>query len=571
MAFDAALLRCTVSELNQRLARARVEKVLQPEKDEIVLLLRTEKESLRLALSASSGNPRIHLTSAQKENPIKAPMFCMLLRKHLSGARLKEIRQIGFERAYEIVFETRDEMGFSCERILIGEIMGKYSNIILCDGEKRILSPLRTVDFTTSSKRQVLPGMLYENPPMQDKTDPFLLTDGEFSAFFDAALPSLPAEKFLMQHILGISPAVAREIVFSLTGSTTSPLGEVGKDALLAGLRKICSSVENGGTPSLVRDPEKNNVEYSFLPLQQYGKTYSVVTFPSFSELIDGFFTERDTTERIRQRSADLHRVVTGNISRLTKKLALIENELGECAKKEEYKKSGDLLTAYLYRLKRGDAKALLPDFETGEETAIPLDVRLSPAQNAQKYYKRYNKAKKAETELGIQKEKSETELLYLSGVLDALDRARDIRSLGEMRVELEKTGYLRPHVKTASRKEPPTEPLRYRSPNGFTVLCGKNNTQNDLLTFKTAAKSDWWFHVKNAPGSHTLLLCDGKTPSDEDLTFAAEMAAKNSSLSESDLVEVDYTLVKNIKKPPASLPGFVIYHTNSTAVIRRK
>ncbi len=572
MAFDSGLLRCVIQQLNQTLAHSRVEKVLQPEKDEIVLLLRCESETLRLSLSASAHNPRLHLTKTIKENPIKAPMFCMLLRKHLSGARFASLSQRGFERVFELTFDTRDEMGFPCRRKLIGEIMGKYSNIIFCDENDRILAPLKTIDFTTSSKRQVLPGMLYEDPPPQtDKTDPFSLDEEGLTALFASCPPDLPASKAITGRILGVSSPVARELVYRITSDTSSTVSQAGEARLAKAVGEMKAILDQGGVPSLLRDERGQNVEYAFLPLTQYGAGYTSLRCESFSSLIDTFFSERDNAERIKQRSGDIHRTVSNNIARLVKKLALIEGELIESAKKEEQKKCGDLITAYIYLLKRGQESARLTDFESGEEVEIALDSRLTPAQNAQRYYKKYAKAKKAESELTKQKELAETELAYMRSVLDALERADDLRSLEELRRELQKTGYLRAAAKTASRKEPPSEPLRFVSPNGLTVLCGKNNTQNDLIAFKYAGKNDWWFHVKNAPGSHVVLLSEGEEPADEDINFALSIAASHSSIADSDRIEVDYTRAKNLKKPAGALPGFVVYYTNYSAIVTPK
>lgn len=573
MAFDSGLLSCIVNELNKILSNSRVEKVFQPEKDEIVMLIRKEQETLRLSLSASSNNPRINITKNQKENPLSPPMFCMLLRKHISGAKIVSVKQNSFERVYEILFETRDEMGFACNRKIIGEIMGKHSNIIFCDGDNRIISPLKVIDFTTSSKRQVLPGMIYENPPSQGKADIFDLTYDNFEKIYRSDSGNTQADRFISSNLLGISSLVARELSYTLTGSVDTPIKNIPPEKIYKILGLLAEKIREGGIPSLVRDENGRNIEYSFIPIRQYGGNYSCLSMDSFSKLIDEYFTSRDLFDRIRQKSSDIHRIISNNISRLSKKIALIGGEIKDCGKKDLYKKYGDLIISSIYLIKRGDKSVILQDYsaESCPAVEVELDERLTPSQNAQRYYKKYAKSKKAELELAKQKELAENELVYMKSVLDSLERTNDINSLDQLRKELEKTGYIRTKANSSThKKSPASSPLSYTSPGGLAVLCGRNNIQNDEITFKLAGKNDWWFHVKNSPGSHVILFSGKDEPMEDDFTFASKVAAANSSLKDSGSAEVDYTQVKNLKKPPSSLPGFVIYHTNYTAFVKK-
>ncbi len=572
MAFDAGFLRCVLREIDSKLAGARVEKVLQPEKDEIVLQTRSENGNRRLLLSASPGSPRVHLTETREENPLNPPTFCMLLRKHLTGARFVSASQIGFERAYTLVFEGRDEMGFPSRRLLIGEIMGKCSNLMLCDGEKRILSPLKAVDFTTSSRRQVLPGMLYEPPPPQDKIDPLTVSREEIASLLAGAPEGEDADRFLASKLLGVSLLVARELVYSATGDAASKVSSLSPALLYSRLLAWQKQVEGAGEPYLILSPAGEPVEYSFLPVGQYGRGYLCRKEASFSSLIDLWYGEKDRKERLRQKTSELNRLLSTNVSRLVRKISLLRGELKDCEKKEIWKKRGDLLTANLYLLGKGKGdrkeEVVLTDYESGDEVTVPLDIRLSPAENAQRYYKKYAKAKRSEVELTKQIALAERDLTYLNSVADSLERTGDASGIAAIRRELESTGYVRKRGKTASRKETVPSPFRYPTAGGLTVLCGRNNSQNDEVTFRLAEKNDYWFHVKNAPGSHAVLLCRGETPSEEDLTFAASIAALHSSLRKNGRVEVQYTRVREIRKPAGSPPGFVIFDRYKSAVV---
>lgn len=575
MAFDAGMLACVIDEIRRLAIGARIEKVFQPERDEIVLQMRSLEGGKRLLINAGSNNPRIGFTSEQKENPMTPPMLCMLLRKHLQGAKLCDVRQEGFERVATLEFETRDEMGFSCVRRLIAEVMGKYSNLIFTDGDGKVMAALRTVDFSTSSLRQVLPGMRYELPPKQNKRDPLSVSPEEF----DASLASAPAErqldKWITATFLGISAAVAREIAYRASHRTDATVGEADGGLVKAAFFEIVGMIkENCYSPCMILSDGKP-VEYAFCELSHYEKGFEMRPYESAGQLLDDFFHTRDRENHIRQRAADILRILTAADTRIRKKLELQRAELADCEKGEEYKKHADLITANLYQLSRGMTRVELTDYEDWHEdgtygtAVITLDGRLSPAANAQRYYKKYNKTKTARVELSKQIELGDAELRYIDSVFDALTHAETSADLSEIRDELYRSGYASRMKNYALSKKPATPTVaKFRTRNGYRVLCGKNNVQNEYITHKLAGKNDYWFHVKNLPGSHTVMLCDGEEPAAEDFTDAAEIAAYFSKGADGQNVEVDYTLVRNVKKPAGGKPGLVIYHTNWSCIV---
>ena len=570
MAFDAGMIACLISEFNARLTDGKLEKIHQPEKDQIDLIFRAKGEILRLALSAAPGAPRMGITSLPKENPPTPPFFCTLLRKHLASGILRAVKQEGFERMAVFYFDAKDEMGFGTKRLLICELMGKYSNLILCDGEYKILGVLRPVDFTKSEKRQLLPGMRYELPPKQEgKCDPLTETREEF-LLKAAAAGERGADKFILNSYCGISPLIARELAFEAAGRYDCPTLE-NAPALWQSLARFAENVKTERfAPCIVRI-EGKNAEYSFLPIKHYEGAAEILPFDSPSAMLDCYFEEKERSERVHQRAQDLFKLLTNGVSRLQRKMEAQSAELAQCAEKERYKELGDLITANLYALKKGQQKASLINYyaDPPETIEIELDSRLTPAANAQKYFKRYNKAKTAERELTVQIEKAKEELAYLYSAIDALERAVLPYEIEEIRSELVRTGYLSKSKIPQSKKSPPARYLEYETSGGFRVLCGRNNLQNDALTFKVADKNDWWFHVHGAPGTHVILLCDGvDDPPAEDFTQAATIAAVNSSLCAGAQVTVDYTRVRYVKKPPAAHPGFAIYHTNYSAEV---
>ena len=575
MAFDAGMLACVVAEIREKSLGARVEKVFQPERDEIVLQMRSIEGGKRLKINAGSNNPRVGFTTEQKENPMTPPMLCMLLRKHLQGAKLTDVYQAEFERVAVVEFETRDEMGFDCTKYLIAEVMGKYSNLIFAGEGKKIVTAMRIVDFSTSELRQILPGMTYELPPRQDKNDPTTVTEDEFKALFAQAGVDRPLDKWITASFLGIAASVAREIAYRASGRTDTPIGLCDPARVKDAFFEIVNMIkELSFSPCMILSDGKP-VEYAFCELRQYGSGFEMRKYESAGLLLDEFFRTRDREMHVRQRAADVLRILTAADNRIRKKLELQRTELADCEKGEEYKKCADLITANLYQLSRGMTRVELTDYEDWHEDGtfgtrtVDLDKRLSPTANAQVYYKKYNKSKTAKIELAKQIEIGEGELRYIDTVFDALTHAETSADLAEIRDELYRSGYASRMKNYALSRKPKTPTVaEFCTSGGYRVLCGKNNVQNEYVTHKLAGKNDYWFHVKNLPGSHTVMLCDGEEPSERDFTEAAEIAAYFSKGADGQNVEVDYTLVRNVKKPAGTKPGFVIYHTNWSCIV---
>ena len=575
MAFDAGMLACMVHEIRTIALGGRIEKVMQPERDEIILQLRSTEGGKRLLINAGTG-PRISFTDLTRENPAQAPMFCMLLRKHLTGARLADIRQEGFERVVTLEFDTRDEMGFACTRRIVAEIMGKYSNLIFTDGEGKIISALKTVDFSTSAQRQVLPGMRYELPPAQDKDNPLEVDFARFAELYAAESPDKPLDKFILSRFCGISATVAREMAVIATRHTDTPLRYATPEEAWRGFDAVISRIKEGNyAPTMVFDGGQA-VEYAFCPLTQYQAPVETRPYDSASGMLDAYFETRDKESRIRQRAADVLRLLTNAESRIKKKLDIQRGELADCEKADIHKKYGDMITANLWQLSRGMKQAEITDYEVWDEereeygtVVIDLDERLTPSANAQKYYKKYAKARNAKVELAKQIELGEAELAYIYTVFDALTRAETANDLAEIRDELYRSGYAsRMKGYAAPKKQPAPTVAKFKTTNGYLVLCGKNNLQNEHITHKLADRNDYWFHAKGVPGSHVVMVTNGEEPDAQDFTDAASIAAHYSKAAGGAQIPVDYLLVRHVRKVPGAKPGFVTYHTNWTAYV---
>lgn len=575
MAFDAGMLSCVVYEINTVACGGKIEKIYQPEKDEIVLAIRASGKSHRLVINVGSSCPRIGFTQIQKENPMQAPMFCMLLRKHLTGATLSEVTQEGFERVAKFTFDTHDEMGYDCKKYFFAEIMGKYSNLIFTDENYKIISAVKTVDFTTSSLRQVLPGMIYEMPPVQDKKNPLCENYEGFKAGYDGAAQK-SIDKFITSSYLGISSSNARQISYNATNSIDTPVCECSCEALWENFSAFVGIIKNKTFSPCVVFDSNMPVEYSFIPLSHYGGNFEVKKYESASLALDIFFEGKDREQRVKQRAADLFRMLTSAESRLIKKLESQKRELAECEMGERYKKYGDLITSNIYMLSKGQKTVELIDYEIWDEESgeygkviIDLDERLTPSSNAQRYYKKYNKTKTAKVELSKQIEKAESELEYIYSVFDALAKAETNADLSEIRDELYRSGYASKMRGYASPKKLSVPVVaQFTTTNGYRVLCGKNNVQNEYITHKLAKRHDYWFHAKNVPGSHVLLVTNGEEPPAEDFTDACMIAAYYSKAQSGQSVEVDYLYARGVKKVPSGKPGFVVYHSNWSAFV---
>jgi len=570
------MVACVTRELNEMFSGGKVEKVLQPEKDEIDLIIRANGKSSRLVVSASSNFPRICVTAHQKENPLKAMSMCMLLRKHLTSSRVISISQCGFERVVKLEFDSGDEMGFRSKFSLYLEIMGRNSNMIFCDKEDKILAAIRTSDLTSSTQRKVICGMKYELPDKQDKADTHEISEEEIISILSSQDLHTPAYKAITSSFSGFSNLTAGELVYSLSNDASSVLGDLRLDELAKRIKELNSFVSSGSySPCLLyRNEESAPFEYSFMNIRQYGDKAKVVICDTLSDTVDKYFSDRDTSERLRQHVNDISLVLKNARTRLSKKIALQTQDLKECSEADYLKKYGDLIMQEMYKIKRGDQSVKAIDYteEGYPEITVPLDKLLTPTQNAQKYYKDFSKKKTAKIKLAEQIEIAAAELQYIESVSDALSRASSSVEIDEIRDELHKAGYGKGsaslRLREKSKKVRATELV---SPSGYKVLLGKNNLQNDLVTTELGEKHDYWFHVKNYPGSHVILVTNGEEPPAEDFTFCAELAAFYSKVNDGANVAVDYAYIKNVKKPSGAHPGYVTYDKYYTAYVDPK
>ena len=574
MPLDALCLSGVVHELQNALSGAKIDKIYQPGRDEVVLALRAPAGNVKLLLSANPSHPRAHLTQISRENPDKPPMFCMLLRKHLSGARLLELVQPPMERVVDLRLEALDELGDRVERRLVLEAMGRHSNLILLDGEGRIMDCLRRVDSDMSARRQVLPGLFYRLPPAQEKLAPSSLDRAALESALAAAPEESQADKWLLDTFGGLSPLICRELAFRAGGATDARLhqmGEGGRSRLLDELEGLLRSVQENSFTPVMLEKEGHPSDFTFQPISQYGPAVSCVPFPSFSALLDRFYEQRENQERVHQRGQDLIRSVTNARDRAARKIGLQEQELAATRDRERLRQFGDIITSNLHAMEKGMSRLTAADFYDPEcpQIHIPLDPLLTPQQNAAKYYKEYNKAKTAESILTLQLEKGRRDLDYLNSVLEAIALAEGERDLQEIRQELTDTGYLRRPSKARDRgKRVASKPMEFRSSSGLRISVGKNNTQNDLLTTKQAFKSDLWFHTQKIHGSHVILWTEGGQPDLTSIQEAAQLAAWFSQGRASGKVAVDYTPVKYVKMPGGARPGMVVYTTYETAYV---
>ena len=571
MAFDACMMRAVLSEFQKDFPEAKIEKILQPANDEIDFLIHHGKLSSRLLFNVGPNAPRLQLTSIAKENPLKAPMFCMFLRKRLLGARITSVSQPSFDRIARFTVSGYDDMGFPTEMIIICEIMGKYANFILLDGDEKIISALKMIDFSASTIRQVLPGLKYQAPAMQDKIIPLEISREIFFEKANAFSGEKSAEKFITSTYSGIATQIAHELVYRAAGNIDVPLYAVDLEKLYSVFEEWQRILINETyTPTVAIDRSGKPIDYSYMPISYLGDYATYKSPDSFRELFDLYFAEKDRLEKIHQRAHDIRTLLSNAKSRTEKKLAIQRDALRDSARGEEYKRAGDLITANIYRIKRGDKTLTAVDYydENCPEITIELDERLAPAANAQRMYKLYNKCKTAKAVLGEQILKWEEELKYIESVQVFLDSAATEQDISDLRDELYSAGYASRMKGYKPMKQSRSKPLSFKTSGGFTLFVGRNNMQNDRLTMKESSKDDIWFHVKDLPGSHVVLVTDGEEPSERDYTEAASIAAGYSKAT-ADLVAVDYTRIRNIKKPSGSKPGFVTYKTNYTAFVK--
>ena len=562
MAFDAGMMAFSVREMHRAAAGGKVEKIYQPSRDEIVFQIKSGG-AFRLHICAGS-SPMIGLTNEKTENPEKAPNFCMLLRKHLAGARVESVNQPGFERCARITFDAYDDLGFAAKKHIVAEIMGKYSNIILTDESDRIIALLKPIDLAASEIRPLLPGMRYDPPALQDKADP-VSPATDHLASLAAVGDDVAACRAVTSAFYGISSQNAAEIARRAAGDPNAPIGFC-RTALAGAMRDFRRVFEDDiPVPTLLRREDGSVADYSFLDLSAGGTKEHPATF---AELFDTFFGERSRAERVHQRASDVERLLSNAESRLEKKLALLEGELANADEGETYRLWGDLVTANIYRMERGMDEVVVDNYyDEMKSVRIPLDSRLAPQANAQKYYKKYRKAQSAKVHLAEQIELARSDLAYIRSVADSLSRASGETEIAQIRAELHAAGYGSRLKAADARKTKSPAVLRFRTTDGAELYVGKNNLANDYIRTHVAAKNDWWFHVKDRPGSHVVMTKDGE-PTDRDFTEAATVAAVYSSAAKNAPTEVDYVRVRELKKPAGAKPGFVIYHTNYSTVV---
>lgn len=588
MALDGVMLGLIGKEIKERALGARVDKIHQPSREELVFVLRTREGTLRLLVSAGANHPRVHFTESFIENPAQPPMLCMLFRKKLGSARLCDVRQYGSDRVLMLDFEAVDELGDRQILTLYVEIMGRCSNAILTSQDGRVIDSVKRVDLSMSSVRPVIPGVEYMLPPQQDKIDlrsggDEIGSDGIGSDeigddMIDAAMSKVLSageirlDKAILSAVMGISPIVSREIAYCVSGGCDSFVSELGgseRDALRGQLTQLRAVMADGGaTPVMVSDKSGKPVDITFFVPNQYGTGADIKSFESFSALLDNLYSVKDQYERMRVKEKGLIQTLTSSCERIAKKLAIQKIELERAENREGLRKLGDLITANIYRLKKGDTVCDLTDYETGEDVTVTLDPRLTPPQNAQKYYKEYAKMKTAEQHLVKLIAAGEKELAYLNSTLDVLSRAATVRELAEIREELEEGGYIRKQNSKA-KKPAALPPIKYISDDGFTILVGRNNKQNDRLTLKDSMKRDIWLHVSKQPGSHVIIVSDGREIPSSTIEQAAIIAAYHSSARDAGLTAVDFTLVRHVSKPQGSKPGMVIYTDQTTVFVR--
>ncbi|MGN0620995.1 MAG: NFACT family protein [Porcipelethomonas sp.] len=572
MALDGAFLFAVKQELDL-LIGGRVDKIYQPSREEIIVAIRTRQGLFRLLMSASAGSSRVHITETQVDNPMTPPMFCMLLRKRLGGGRLSEIRQDGLERILYFVFDCTNELGDPVKITIACEIMGKYSNIIIIDENGKIIDSIKRVDDEMSRARIVLPGVLYEFPPRGERIS-FTQADDSQIRESVSSMKEGELSKAIISSFEGVSPVLAREwAYYAAKGKEMSSekMDDDTSDRLVFIIGKTRDELVNGKCCyTVVSDKDGLMKDFSFIRLSQYGALMTTRELESACKVLDYFYAQRDRMSRLKQRANDLFRLLVNTTERISKRIANQREELAACGEKDKMKLMGDLVSANIYRIQQGDKKAVLENFyeEGCPQIEIALDERLTPAKNAQKYYSEYRKAVTAEKKLTEQIESGKSELEYIESVFDSLTRADTESEINELRLELAEQGYVRA-VRLKNKPPKSLPPVEYISDDGFTILSGRNNKQNDRLTTKTAARTDIWLHTHNIAGSHIIIIADGREVPDSTIEQAAIIAAVNSKAKDSAQVPVDYCPVKFVKKPGGAKPGMVIFTNNRTLFVK--
>ena len=563
MAFDAFFLSAVLEEVKERCIGARIDKIHQPSRDTLILQMHSRDYRSKLLFAANPTAPRLHLTNASPENPPEPPMFCMLLRKHLMGAKLSEVTQIPMERCATFTFDCTDEMGFPVQKRLVAELMGRTCNLYLLSSEGRIIDCLRRIGLDESARRAALPGLNYQEPEAITKENPRVTEN--YVNFFEGSGADLISDR-LMDSFGGLSPLVCREAALFAAGSTDARPDPRDEDDIARKLQLFFQEHLNHPKPYYYALPDGTPKQFAFCPIRQYGSCQEA---ESFGQLLDMYYTVRDRKDAMRQKSQAVRKTVQNLCTRLTRKLAIQEKELEATYDRERLRQLGDIVTANIHKIVKGQTLIQCEDFydEDMKVIDIPISPILSPQQNAAKFYKDYTRMKNAEKELTKQIELGENELYYLKSVLEELNRAQTDAELEEIKRELQDGGYLRADTGKKKMKQGKVPPMRFESTDGYPIYVGRNNRQNEELTFRLARKDDIWCHASKVHGSHVIISCGGTTPPDDTITQAAQLAAYYSETSGGQNIPVDVTPVKQVKKIPNGKPGMVIYHTYKTVI----
>lgn len=568
MSFDAIVTRALTDEFNNNYIGARVDKIYQTEKDEIMINMRSKDGSFKVLVSASSNNPRFYVSKISKENPSEAPLFSMILRKNLSGSKLVKVEQFGFDRAAQFVFSGYNEFHEEALYYLVVEIMGKYSNIVLCNENHKVIDAIKRVSTVMSSKREIEPGLIYERPPVFDRVSPINANEEDLKNMMTNNA-DLELRDFLMRSFLGLSTEIANKILFDAAiddKNLLKNLDENDANKFISSFIKTFEEVKEKNYSFNIYKLSERKSAYNAISLNQYA-SLEKENFSSISELLDKYYYEKDQKDRIAQRSQNMRHTISANLKRAKNKLQKQKEEMLESANREAYKVYADLISSNIHKISKGLKEVKLENFyDNMNEISVPLDQKLSAVQNAQKYYKRYQKMKQREIVLEKQIENTEDEINYLELVSDAIDRTDDVKNLDEIYFELIKNNYIKKDKKIKNKpKKIAIHSVDYDDTSK--VYYGKNNLQNEYITFKVADKNDVWMHVKGFPGSHVVIK-SGAYPSDELLVFAAKIAAKNSKAKDSNKVDVDFTTRKNVKKHPSGKTGLVNYVNFKTITV---
>ena len=566
MSFDGMVTAAIAHQLSQLLAGGRIDKIYQPEGDELLFHIHAGRETHRLYLSANGGHARVHLTQADFSNPQNPSSFCMLLRKHFQGGRIRSIRQLESERILEFVVDHINELGFSQEKMLLVEIMGKHSNIIALESPSlRILDSIKRISFDVNRYRQILPGLPYVMPPSKDKIPFRGLTVEQMDSILQKDSSCSGA---LVAGIQGLSPTLADELCIRAAGNPSIQYDPTWAHALWSHLTELVASVDSGESQPVVYLTHDEPIEFHVTSLSVFGEYHQEQPFQDPSSAVDFYFTNRASTNQIRQKASDLYKAVQNNLDKLYLKKQRLAEDLLKAEGAEQDKLYGELLVANLHRIPQGLARVELENYYDQTTVIISLDPRYSPSENAQRYYRRYNKAKIARIEKQIQLEETDRSIEYLESVKTFVDQATSAENLTVIRQELMEGGFLRMRKDPYRQSKPKSIPFGFTTADGFRVLIGRNNKENDILTFQTADKKDYWFHTKDIPGSHVVLVTDGRQPSDSAIEGAASLAAYYSKARDASKVPVDFTQVRHVKKPSGAKPGMVIFTDQKTVYV---